>query len=183
MNNLVFLPTPSTTVSTLVPNYAVVNSVLSPIIPNPFYKQYTSSILYGPNLITYDSGIGESDLAIHETNHYLRYKFLDKWIFTDFPNLLKLLEVKNGKVIVVSADDAAKNDIAKDSEENLIKKTDYIGNEILTLSKNLKILKSLVRKTKMKFYELPHHKHAVKKTQAKYVKKKLNELYKTQHKS
>lgn len=178
MNKTFFFPIPSTTVSTLVPNYAVVNSVLSPIIPN----SYTSSILYGPKLITYDSGIGESDLATHEINHYLRYKFLDKWIFTDFSNILKLLEVKNGNVIVVSADEAAKNDIAKDSEKNLIKKTDYIGNEILTLSKNLKILKSLIKKTKMKFYDLPHNERAVKKTQAKYIKKKLNELYKNQNK-
>jgi len=134
------------------------------------------STVYRPHgLYYYDSGIGENPLAQHETNVDLRYKFLDKWIYDDFPDILRMLKVEGNKVTVLSKADAEKNDISKDSESDLEKKSDYIGTEILTLNKNKKILNALCIKNNMKYYDLPHNEHYVRKAQGKYVKAKLSE--------
>jgi hypothetical protein len=70
------------------------------------------------------------------------------------------------------------NDISKDSVEDLEKKSDFIGSEILTLSKNFKLLNAFVMKNNLKWYDLPHNEHYVRKEQAKYVEKKLDEMMK-----
>lgn len=135
------------------------------------------STVYNPqSLYYYDSGIGENPLAQYETNRDLRYKFLDKWLYEDYPDILRMMKVEGNKVIVLSKSDAEKNDISKDTESDLEKKSDFIGMEILTLSKNKKILNMLCMKNNMKYYDLPHNEHYVRKAQAKYVKRKLLEM-------
>lgn len=135
--------------------------------------------VYNPNsLFYYDSGIGESHLAQHETNVDLRYKFLDKWLYEDYPEILRMLKVEPGSVKVVSKNAEATNDISKDTEGDLERKSDFIGYEILTLEKNKKILDALCRKNNLKYYDLPHNEHFVRKAQSKYVKSKLEELRK-----
>lgn len=150
---------------------------LPPIVPKTWNKVYNP--LYGPNVTYYyDSGIGESSLAQHETNVDLRYNFLDKWIYRDFPEILRRLKVVDDRVVVLSEDEASKNDISKDSEGVLAKKSDFIGYEILTLSKNRKILDKILYETGLRYFDLPHYESIVKRAQAKYVKRKLSEMKK-----
>ena len=126
----------------------------------------------------YDSGIGENPIARHETNVDLRYKFLDKWVYEHYPEIIRMLKVSGSKVVVVSKSEAEKNDVSKDSESDLEKKSDFIGYEILTIHKNAKILETICRKNNLKYYDLPHNEYFVRKAQAKYVKGKLEEMQK-----
>lgn len=127
----------------------------------------------------YDSGIGENPLARHEMNVDMRYKFLDKWLYEDqYQNILKMLKVDNGSVKVLSKSASENNDISKDTEAELEKKSDFIGFEILTLNKNRKILDTLCAKNNLKYYDLPYNEKYVARAQAKYVKGKLEEMQK-----
>jgi hypothetical protein len=127
----------------------------------------------------YDSGIGENPIARHETNVDLRYKFLDKWLYRDeHQNILKMLKVDGKTVKVLSKSESEKNDISKDTESDLERKSDFIGMEILTLEKNRKILDTLCRKNSLKYYDLPHNEKYVVRAQSRYVKSKLEEMQK-----
>jgi hypothetical protein len=181
----------------------IIEDIVTPIIPRTSFSAYpyvynnyrtnqnpllASGLgvpnLYAPNLYAptstyyYDSGIGENPLAIHDTNKDIRYKFLDKWLFEDYPEIIRMLKISNSTVSVVSKSEVNTNDISKDSDSDLEKKSDYIGLNVLSLSKNKKILDTFCRKNNMKYYDIPHNEHFVKKAQAKYILKKLKEIQK-----
>jgi len=127
----------------------------------------------------YDSGIGENPLARHETNVDMRYKFLDKWLYNDEnQDLLKMLKVDGRSVKVLSKSESEKNDISKDSAAELEAKSDFIGDEILTLKKNKKILDAICKKNTLKYYDLPHNEKYVYRAQGRYVRNKLEKMQK-----
>ena len=190
--DLYFLkPSYSSTLSPLSPNI-IIEDLITPIIPTsiipaktifaPYYSSYQN--WYGPKVgmqqysYYYDTGIGENPLAQHETNQDLRYLFLDKWLYDDHSDILRMLKVDGNSVKILSKDEAEKNDISSDSESTLEKKSDYIGSNILTLGKNKKIMSEIIRKNNVKWYMLEHMRSYVSKQQGKYVKKKLEEMRK-----
>lgn len=147
-----------------------------PVVPRVITGT-TIKTVYGPtNMYYYDSGIGENPLAQHDMNSYLRYKFLDRWLTEHYQDILRSLKVSGNSVKVLSKQEAEKNDISKDSEEDVIKKVDFIGAEILSLSKNKKLLDALCMKNNLKYYDLPSNEYYVRKAQSKYVIKKLDEM-------
>lgn len=175
--------------------------IVTPIIPsNSFFSSYQPvyrNPLLIPRVVTgldvgmgvrnlytptsgyyYDSGIGENPLAKYETNKDLRFKFLDKWLFEDYSDIVRMLKVDGSMVTVLDKTDAEKNDISKDSETDLERKSDYIGREILTLRKNEKILDALCMKNNLKYFDLSHNEYFVRKAQSKYILKKLEEMKK-----
>lgn len=130
---------------------------------------------FSSNYYYYDSGIGSSPLAQGETNEYLRYKFLDSELIKEHKDILGMLKVVDGVVKPASEKESGDAGSPKDVE----KKVDFIGNEILTRSKNLKILKKIVEKNyNIRFYDLPHNIDLVSNTQAKYIKQKIREMRK-----
>ena len=171
-NGPVSRTTPNGPVSRTAPNgpayvyaYAYNPYAYNPYASNPYMTRY------------YDSGIGENPLAIHEINVDLRFKFLDKWLFSHYPHILRMLKVNGATVNVLSKTDAESNDISKDTDVDLEKKSDFIGNNILTLSKNKKILNALCEKNNIKYYDiLPDNTYFVRKAQSKYILKKLTEM-------
>lgn len=197
MDTFFAIPT-STQYTPLSPASSVfVEDIVSPILPArtvfTTYPPVYRNPLVIPRVVTglgvtsvytptsayyYDSGIGENPLAKYETNEDLRFKFLDKWLFEDYPDILRMLKVNGSNVTVLSKTEAEKNDISKDSESDLEKKSDFIGYEILTLGKNEKILNTICAKNNLKYYDLPHNEYFVRKAQAKYILKKLEEMKK-----
>jgi hypothetical protein len=148
----------------------VVNPFTSPFT-NPFTNPYNNQI--PSNYLYYDTGVGDTPLARHETNEYLRYKFLDNALIEDYPEILDMLKISDGVVKPASKSDSSKSD----SENDVKKKIDFIGTEILTKSKNMKILKQIIKKNyNLRLYNLADNLDLVSSTQAKYVKKKIREM-------
>lgn len=173
--------------------FFVVEDKFTPIIPGKktvFYSNTNSyNTLNNPysnvsllpvgsknSLVYYDS-IGDNPIARHSINEDLRYKFLDKWLYAN-SSILKMLKVDNGSVRVLSRIESEKNDISKDSETDLLKKSDYIGDKVLSLSKNGKVLDAICRKNNLRYYDLPHNERYVRREQEKYVKRKLEKMQK-----
>lgn len=197
MDTFFAIPT-STQYTPLSPASSVfVEDIVSPILPartmfstyQPVYRNplVIPRVVTGLNMTSvytptsayyYDSGIGENPLARHETNADLRFKFLDKWLFEDYPEILRMLKVDGSTVNVLAKAEADKNDISKDSESDLEKKSDFVGYELLTLRKNEKILNTLCLKNNLKYYDLPHNEYFVRKAQGKYILKKLEDMKK-----
>ena len=137
------------------------------IYPKPLSVVPPNSFFY------YDSGIGSNPLVQHDIAKDIRYRFLDKWLY-DSDDILRMLRIDQGKVQVIGG--ANKNDISNDTEQDLIKKSDYIGDNILPLHKVKKILFHFTVKNNIKFYDIPYNEHHIKKTIVKYVLKKLRQL-------
>ena len=158
----------SAPVITLDPLYPIVSFTESKMVP-------TLTTMINPNsssFFYYDSGVGSNPLAQHETNEYLRYKFLDKELVEEHKDILAMLKVENNMVSVVKDD---KGTVGNSAEVE--RKVDFIGNEVLTRSKNMKVLKKIIEKNyHLKFYDLPHNIDLVFSTQAKHVKQKLREM-------
>ena len=176
---------PINTVSTLTPGIIINSATLTPVISTRPYTNVYSTIYPYPSIITaplyntsiYYDGIGDNPFVEHKINTELRYKFLDKYLHEDYPDILRMLKSSGGEIIVLSSEEADKNDISKDTDKILEDKIDFIGSKILTYTKNKKILLSIINKnTGIKYYDLPHNVHYVKKEQAKYVKSKLKEM-------
>lgn len=157
------------TVQPLSPVVAVEETLVFPNTASTFIAPSSTAFLY------YDTGVGSNPLAQHETNQYLRYKFLDDDLVGEYKEILSMLKVDGGMVKVLSEKES---DNTTDSSL-LKKKVDFIGSEILTSGKNMKILKAIVNKNAhIHFYDLPHNPALVSSTQAKYVKSKLREMRK-----
>lgn len=136
-------------------------------------NQMYPSLVSGPYF--YDA-IGNNPIVEHNVNRQMRYKFLDKWLYKDFPEILKMMKVDNGTVRVISKDEERNNDTSKDSVSDNQAKSDYIAHNVLTANKNRKILIELKRKHVIKIFDMNINTHFVKRAQKKYVIKKLNEL-------
>ncbi len=160
---------------------------LSPVMPSVITKTdpltvvtplSTYPYLYNrPYYYEIDTGLDDSSIVQRDVTRHLRFKTLDKWLYDEFPYVLKYLVVENDKVRVVKNDaEKEKNDISKDSNHDVTLKSDYIGENILTEEKTREILKRIMRELNIKWYDLPHRQALVSDVIEKYIHKKLKEL-------
>lgn len=155
--------------------YDVYTPVLS-VVKQPYKQVLTNASDYYYYYNQFDTGIDSNPLLQNKTNKELRYLFLDKWLYDDYREILKMLKVVDGSVKVLSSSDAKNNDISGDTTDDMEKKSDFIGFNILTLAKNKKLLDSFVFKTGIRWMDLGDNHRYVKREQAKYVKKKLEQM-------
>lgn len=184
-------PTYTTTFSppyttTLSPTYT---TTLSPTYTTTLSPTYTSSIVgITPNnlsllavkptvYVDIDTGLNDSYIVQKDVTKYFMFKTLDKWIFTEFPSVLKYLVYKDGKVALIkNIKNKEGNDISKDSEKVLEAKADYIENKILSESKTRAILIRIMKELGIKWFELPYRENLVKEVMERYLKKKLKKM-------
>lgn len=161
---------PLTTLSTVSQSVIVNNDPLTVVTP-------IGPVLYNvPNryIVDVDTGMNDNYIVQRDVTLAIMYKTLDKWIYDDFPNVLKYLVVDKGSVRVVkSMQEKENNKVSNDSVSDLEKKSDYIGDNILTERSTRKILIRIMRELGLKWYELPHREQLLKDVIEKYIKKKL----------
>lgn len=134
-------------------NTGYYNSSAIPV-EKPLYSPLVYSKLSNIPAFEFDPANDNNYLVQKQITKYLQYKFLDKWIYEDFPELFKFVKIKS-----------AKNDLEQ--------KADYIEENILTTDKTRKILKKIMFENDLRWYELPYFESLVKKTFAHYIRKKL----------
>ena len=163
----------------LIPTQTTVVSPVGNISTNrlPYFgiPTVTISTVISPSEI--DSGLNDNPMAQVQIRDYIHYKFLDKWIFSDFTKLLKYLKVSGGKVSVVkNKTERDSNNVEKSSKEDNELKVDFIENKILDKDRTKKILIKILEENTIKWYELPHNETVTKHVISHYVKKELEKL-------
>jgi hypothetical protein len=124
-----------------------------------------------------DTGLNDSYIVQKDVTKYFMFKTLDKWIYTEFPSVLKYLVYKDGKVsLVKNIKSKETNDVSKDSEKVLEAKADYIENKVLSESKTRAILIRIMKELGIKWFELPYRENLVKEVMERYLKKKLKKM-------
>lgn len=179
-------------------------TVLSPLTPltvtsNPLYKALSpltavsqsvvvnndpltivtpiGPVLYNTQphyIVDVDTGMNDNYIVQRDVTLSIMYKALDKWLYNDFPNVLKYLVVEKNTVrLVKNEEEKEKNKVSNDSTDDLEKKSDYIGEHILTEKSTKEILIRIMRELGLRWYELPHREQLLKDVIEKYIKKKL----------
>jgi hypothetical protein len=180
-------PTFRTYTTTVTPVQTTVS--LSPTYTTTLSPTYTTSVvgITPSNLsllavkptvyVDIDTGLNDSYIVQKDVTKYFMFKTLDKWIFTEFPSVLKYLVYKDGKVsLVKNIKSKETNDVSKDSEKVLEAKADYIENKILSESKTRAILIRIMKELGIKWFELPYRENLVKEVMERYLKKKLKKM-------
>lgn len=190
--------TSTTILSPLTPYSVRPVSPLSPLsvsIPNHFspISTITQSIITNNNPLTVvtpigpiintirpsyivdiDTGMEDNYNVQRDITKYLLYKTLDKWIFNEFPSVLKYLVVEKDSIrIVKNETEKENNDISKNSSAENEMKVDWIENNIFGEEEMKGVLKRIIIELGIKFYDLPHRENIVMEVVEKYLKKKL----------
>ena len=156
--------------STVTPS-VIVNTdpltVLSPIRTPLLYRR--------PGfMIDIDTGVNDSYVVQRDVTKYLRYKTLDKWLYSEFPSVLKYLVVDKDNVrLVKNESERDNNKVSSNSVSELEAKSDYIGENILTEEAMREVLIRIMRELGIKWYDLPHREDLVMDVVEKYIEKKL----------
>ena len=125
-------------------------------------------------VVDIDTGMDNNYYVQRDITRYLLYKTLDKWIFNEFPSILKYLVVEKDTVRVVKNEaEKEKNEISKNSSKENEMKADWIEENILGEDEMKDILRRIMIELGIKFYELPHRESLVMDVVEKYLKKKL----------
>ena len=124
-----------------------------------------------------DTGLNDSYVVQKDVTKYFMYKTLDKWIYQDFPSVLKYLVYRDGKVsLIKKLADKENNEVSKDSEKALEAKADFIEEKILDESRTREILIRIMRELGLKWFELPYREGLVKEVMERFLKKKLKKM-------
>jgi hypothetical protein len=125
-------------------------------------------------VVDIDTGMDNNYYVQRDITKYLLYKTLDKWIFNEFPSVLKYLVVENNTVKLVKNEaEKDKNDISKNTAKENELKVDWIEENILGEEEMKEVLKKIMYELGIKFYDLPHRESLVMEVVEKYIKKKL----------
>jgi hypothetical protein len=167
--------TPLSPLSPLSPSYVTSTNPLTVI--TPLTPQYTTLAIRPTVYFDYDTGLNDSYVVQKDVTKYFQFKTLDKWLFTEFPSVLKYLVATNNKVsLIKKLDDKDSNDISKDSESALEAKANYIEENVLTEMAMRSVLIRIMRETGLKWFELPYKEGLIKEVIERYLKKKLQKL-------
>jgi len=167
--------TPLSPLSPYSPSYVTNTNPLTVI--TPLTPQYTTLAIRPTVYFDYDTGLNDSYVVQKDVTKYFQFKTLDKWLFTEFPSVLKYLVATNNKVsLIKKLDDKDSNDVSKDSESALEAKANYIEENILTEMAMRSVLIRIMRETGLKWFELPYKEGLIKEVIERYLKKKLQKL-------
>jgi len=168
------------------PDYLSPLSPLSPISQikvTPYSTQITTANVFTPYVYPYvayvnvDTGLNSSYIVQKDVTEYLWYRILDKWFYSDeLCHLLKYLKVDNGIVKIASNENEIKeNKVCDDSIENIEKKTDFIQENLLTMSDMKKLLQRIISELDYKWYELTSKEKLVVEVVERHLRKMLQE--------
>lgn len=125
-------------------------------------------------MVDIDTGVNDSYIVQRDVTKYLRYKTLDKWLYSEFPSVLKYLVVDKDNVrLVKNESERDNNKVSSNSVSELEAKSDYIGENILTEEAMREVLIRIMRELGIKWYDLPHREDLVMDVVEKYIEKKL----------
>jgi len=166
---------------------------------NPEYKQQTSFPLFiaQPNIFnpkvdttfvsvnTVNPGFISTgfykdlnkDKSVQKTlSKYYFYKIIDKWIYKELLPLLAFVDMSSGKPQVIkSLADYDVQKLAKDSEEEIEKKANYMEQIIITKDMVRHVLKKICSDNHINWYDLNKHEKKIKKVFYNYLLDKLKE--------
>lgn len=138
-------------------------------IVSPIYRNYV------PPLYRYQNVNNDKNL-IRSVTKYFYESTMNRWLYSDFQDLLRYLVIKKNKVIVVSnKDELLKNKLDKNMDDMRLK-IKYISEFVMTKYDMKRILKKIALKNKLDLWKFRKYKSKIKKILFKKMENKLEKL-------
>lgn len=121
-----------------------------------------------------------TDKNVQKTiSKYFYYKIIDEWLYKELFSLLAFVELINGTPKLISSiNKYSVEKLASESEENIEKRAEYFGTEIITKKLVKQVLKKIVKRMCINWYELDKKENVVRKVFLEYFTNLLEESIK-----
>ncbi len=134
----------------------------------------------GPNsnILTYSvfNDLNKDKEVVKTITKYYYYKILDKWLYDEFLPILAFVKMENDKPKLISSMAEFRiGDLARESENVLESKIDYLSEIFITRDMVRHVLKKFINKHNTRYSALNRQEHELKKYFFKYMKDKLEE--------
>ena len=137
----------------------------------------------------YYNDLNEDKRVIKTITKYFYFKILDKWFYDNLFTLLAFVKIneKGEPYIIKNLKDYHVSSLTKDSQETIDEKINFLSNILISKTLVHHVLKKIVNKYNIKWYQLNKSSEIVKKVMYKYLKGKLedmvdNKYYHDEHK-
>lgn len=142
---------------------------LGAIVPAQLYPLYAS--------LEVDDEHNNNYFTQKQMTEWFRFRVLDKWLYDEvMADVLKYLKVSGNTVSFVRNEkEMVDNDVEKDTDSDIEKKADFIGDEFLTVSEMRKLLARIIGELNYKWYNLASHENIIVKVVAKHLRKLFKE--------
>jgi hypothetical protein len=157
---------------TPAPDKASIILGYDPLFRSP-YVNYPPYNLISPLDYGLYTDLNKDKTVIKTVVKYFYYKIIDKWLRGDLLPLLGFINVTNDKASLIKDLDQYK--LNKDSIENIETKINYIENVLITRDMVKDVLKNIVAKYNIKWYQLYKYEDIIKKRFYKYIKEELED--------
>lgn len=136
---------------------------------SPIYQSYI------PVDNTYQNVNNDPDL-IRSVTKYFFESTMNRWLYSDFQELLRYLVIKNNKVSVVRNRDELEKNKLDNKMDDMRLKVRFISEYIMTKYDMRNFLKKLALKTGLDLWKFKKNKSKIKKALYRKIKKKLEKL-------
>jgi len=138
------------------------------------YVNYNPYNLTSPLTSGYYTDLNNDKTVIKTIVKYFYYKIIDKWLYNDLLPLLGFITIIDGKPKLIKNLNDYKID--KNSiSDSIDAKIDYIENILITKNMVKHVLKKIVQKENVKWYNLYKYENQIKQKFYKYIKSKLED--------
>ena len=168
----------ATTMAAVAANNTTSNKTTGELFKNIADKPVSSIPLVYVNESSKNSNIGNDSDVKKSVIKYYYYKLLEKWIFDDMVGILAFVKLNENKKpsFITSSDDFDIEKTSKESKHILEIKIDFIKEAFFTKDFVKKILKKIIAKNSVSWYDLYDYESNVKKSlylkTLKYLKSK-----------
>lgn len=156
---------------------------LNPLNPLRTIDQY-NQLNFINNTIQAQNNINNLNLNTNRDvqktlSKYYYYKLVDEWLYKKLFPLLAFVEIVNGKSqLIKSMDKYSVEKIATASDEDIKIRVKYLEKNIITKKLVRKILKKMINRMCLNWYDLNKHEETIKKVFLEYFKDLLEEVIK-----
>lgn len=107
---------------------------------------------------------------------YIYYKLVDEWIYTKLFPILAFVKLVNGvPQLIKSMDEYNINKLSSQTDEEIELRAEYLEKKIITKKLVYKVLKKLVKRMCLNWYELNKHEKTIQNVFLEYFKDLLEE--------
>lgn len=118
-----------------------------------------------------------SDKNVQKTiSKYFYYKLIDEWLYKELFVLLAFVEIVDGRPkLIKSMEKYSVEKLASESDEDIEKRVEYFESDIITKKIVKQILKKIVKRMCINWYDLDKKENVVRKVFLEYFKNLLEE--------
>lgn len=136
---------------------------------SPVYQSYV------PVDYSYQNVNNDPDL-IRSVTKYFFESTMNRWLYSDFQELLKYLVIKNNKVSIVNDRDEFNKNKLDNKMDDMRLKIRFISEYVMTKYDMKNFLKKLALKTGLDLWKFKKYKSKIKRALYRKIKKKLEKL-------